>query len=810
MTSLLHEIRFGLRLIRRNPTASLVVILTLALGIAANAGMFAGYAAWVLRPLDFTQPERLVALQESQPRLSSHHDVSAATLRDWRESQTSFEDLAAFRRGVFNLEDEQAPERVHGAMITANLFPLLGVEPAQGRNFVPGEDDPAGPLDTALISHDLWLRKYGGDPAVLGRPVRLDGRDYRVVGVMKPGFAFPEWADAWVPLAPRPDVESRDQRRLDVVGRLKPGVALEAASAEMAAIGDRIATLHPETNAGWSARVTTLRESFVPPVIEVALTSSLGAALFVLLIICANVTNLFLARATTRRGELAVRKALGASRLRLLRQTLVETTILALAGGVLGVFWAIESIDWMKSWVPVDVPYLFAFRFDATVVAYTLAVSMLAGLACGLAPALRSQSVAVVENLKGSGGRAGLSHGESSLRNLLVVAEFALSMILLVGALLMVKSFLNQREIDPGFQTERLHTLRFALTDDRYAESAAQVAFLDRVLAGLKTSPSIDAVGAASSLPTGDQGFKTVRLQAEGRPVERGEEPRATFYSVTSDYLGVLAPPLLEGRLFTEAETRQGGDVAIVSRGLGQSLWGEADPLGKRLAVASGTEEAPRWLTVVGVVGDVRIGHDMVSNRGTPEVQIYAPWAGNPSRAVSLLVQSRLSAAALAPILRERLRQAEPRLPVSEILTMDQAIDRVRWTLRYFTQVFALYAALAVAIAALGAYGVTAESVSRRMRDMAIRLALGAPRASVRRQVVARAVGLAFLGVLAGGAVAFALTRFGSAMLYDVSPHDPRVFGGVALLMLTTALLAAALPARKAARVDLVKTLRSD
>ncbi len=803
MNSLLHDLRFTVRMIRKNPIASAVIVLSLGLGIGGNTAMFAGFDAWVLRPLDFPHPEELLEVHESLPRHEKiGRRVAPANLRDWQQQSRCLAGIAPYNRAVFNFHDENDPERVKGARIDAALFPLLGVEPARGRLFSPAEDVPNGPA-VALVSHSLWQSRFEGDPAILGRIVRLDGHPHEVIGVMPPDFEYPEVAQVWTPLALGPNPTERGWRHLQVAARLAAGFTLEDARTELAAIAGRLAELHPETNAGWSATAIPLREKWSPPIIRLALTCTVAAAGFVLLVICANVASLMLAQANGRQREVALRAALGAGRGRLARQTLTESVVLSLAGGVLGAILGVWWVDWMKSWVPVEVPYLFRFDVDGRALGFTLAVALVTGAACALAPVFRSTGFDVAETLK-SGGRTGTAKG-GRLRSSLVVAEFAVSMLLVIGALLMVKSFYREQQIDSGYRSDDVLTARLSLTGQGYEEGADRAAALDRILDAVAGLGEVEAAGATSELPA--DGGVSVRLEAEGRPREPGEEQRAAFYSVTRGYLESLEIPFVAGRGFTAGEAEGGGDVVVVSRSLAGLLWPGEGAVDRRLRLL-GDDEEP-WRRVIGVVGDIDPGHSMVADE-RPRTQIYLPYADSAFTGVTVAIASGADPELLVPALRDALRAAAPGVPVSKVLTLPQAIDEVHWVSRVFSQMFALYAVIALAIAALGAYGVTSDSVSRRSHEMGIRMALGARPADVLKMVIGQGLGLAALGVVLGLVGAVPTTRALTSMLYEVSANDPAVFAGVAVVLTLVALAAAYVPARRAARVSPVEVLHSE
>ncbi len=806
MHSLIQDVRFALRMIFKHPVQNGAIVLILALGIAANTAMFAGFDAWVLRPLAFADPETLVTLSESQPKLgSSDHGISAANLHDWRQQSRTLSEIAPFQRQRFNFRGEDEPERVSGASISANLFPMLGIEPANGRGFLPAEDLPDGHR-VALISHRIWETRFDSDPQILGRKLLLDDEVTEIVGVMEPGFAFPEWAEVWTPLRLDPEASPRDERSLSAIGRLADGASIAEAQSEIQAIAARLEQLYPETNTGWSVEVLPVRREWVPPVIRVALTASMGAAVFVLLTICANVANLMLAQATGRRRETALRAALGAGGQRLIRQALTESTLLALAAGALGTVLSQLGMRWMVTWVPVEVPYLFRFELDERAIFYTLTVAIVAGVVCALAPVLRNSGIDLVEALK-SGGRAGEGPGASRTRSLFVVCELAFSMLLSIGALLMVQSFLNQQSFDTGYRTRDVLTLRLSLTGKAFSEPAARIAFFDRALLRLAELPMVETAGAANHLPASRSGWEPVRLEVEGRPSRPGEEPATTLFSVTDDYLETLDLPLTAGRAFTRGEMQQGGEVALVSTSLAERLWPGESPLNRRIRLVNDGENRP-WRTVVGVVGHIDPGYEMVDFGNRPRSQLYLPYAAQPSSQMTLTVRGG-DLEPLAAAVRGALREVDVGVPISDVQSIQQAIHEVQWVSRYFSQLFALYAMVALAIAALGAYGVIADSVNRRKREMGIRLAMGArPRDILRMVVFHQGLRLGFLGVALGLMLALPVTRMLSSMLYEVSPYDPLIFGGVGALLTAVAFFASLLPAHQASRVDPIRVLR--
>ena len=808
MNGILQDVRFALRHFSKRPLWTAMIVAVLALGIGANTAMYTGYDAWVMRPLDFHQPERLVALHETQPTLDRSGGVSARDLGDWLERQQSFEAVGAFGRTRVNLGDEYAPVRLDGTRVSASLFPMLGKAPVLGRGFTEQDDLPGQPGLVALISHQLWERRFGSDPQVVGRTVRLDGRPHEIVGVMEPGFLFPEWAEVWTPLGLDVDAGDRGDRRIDVFARLRSGSSPGSASAELEAIAAGLARQYPETNEGWSAAAVPLRDDMVPPVITTALTASLASGILVLLVLCANVASLILAQATARMRATAVRTALGADRWRLMRQSVTEGVLLALPAGALGAVVAVLGVRWTLSWVPVDPPYLFAMTgLNATGGFYTLLVSLLAGVACGLVPVARSSGVSVVNILKSGGTTSG--RRRARFGNTLVIGELALSTTLLIGALLVVKSFLAMQEIDRGFRTDAVLTAELDLVGEGLQGQDDRLAAVDRILASLRQLDGADRVGVTTHLPAG-AGHLTWGLQAQGRAYQPGEAVVATVQGIRGDYLEALKVPVLEGRGFTESERRDGGAVALVSRRLATRLWRDEATIGRLLRRSGGADASDdTWMRVVGVVGDVDYGRDLVTVGTLPDAQLYVPHAEVGGPRVVVALRGTRPPAELAGATRQALATSVPGIP-AEVMDLETALFRVQWMNRYFGNQLAVYALLATAIAALGLYGVMTHSVGGRRRELAVRMAVGATRLDLIRLVLGDASRLAGAGIGIGLLLALGTTGFAAAMLYEVSARDPVVFGGVALLLAGVALGAAFLPARRASLFDPNAALRAE
>jgi predicted permease len=805
MTGLLQDMRAFLRRTRDRPVWTLAIVAVLALGIGANTGMFTGFDAWVLRPLPLAEPERLLELSAAQPALGrTSLSVAPRDLADLRADQDVFSGLAAFARTDFNVDDELAPYRVPGVRIEAELFPLLGVGPVLGRQLSEADDMIGQPAPVALISHRLWRERYDGTAEVLGHTIRLQGQLHEIVGVMPEGFRFPEWAEIWTPLGLDPETSARDQRWLSVVARLRDETSEEQARAKVATVGTRLTALYPETNTGWTFDVVPLRQVWAPPVITVALTASLVTGLLVLVIICANVAGLLLAQATARARETALRTALGASRARLVRQTLIDNLCLAVPAGLLGGLIGIAWNDWMMRLAPIEPPYMFAMKLDWKGWVYTFVITLLVACLCTLAPFARWRDLGVAEVLR-TGARSSGGRSTARLRGALVIGELGLSTALAVAALLMVKSFLQQQHLDHGYRTDGLLVATLPLDTPELEDPEERVLFLDRLQRGLLESGTATAVGTVNALPFGDD--RQVGLEAEGRPAERGEGVRAAHYSVSDGYLELLEVPILRGRLLSDGEAREGGDVVVVSQELARNLWGGLDVVGRRLRRIA-TEPGP-WLEVVGVVDDVRGGQDMV-RRDSVDAQLYVPYAAAPLSRMTMVLASEQDTSTTAALLRQEIRNAGFAVPAAQISTLREAMTEARWVSRLFGELLTLYAAIALGIAALGLYGLVADSVMRRRHEVAVRMAMGARPRQIVGHELTRTLRLCAAGIASGVMLSLATTRFGAAMLVDVDPRDPLVLGGVVALLGLTSLIATYLPARRASATDPSRLLRSE
>ncbi len=807
MDTLLQDLRYALRTLSKSRGFTAVAVLSLALGIGVNTAVFSVVNTFLFRPLPMSDPERVVMLFTTQERQGiDGAPFSVADLEDVRAQSTTLEDVAAVARGGFNLAGGDEPERVAGAWITRNLFPLTGERPLLGRNFLAEEDRPGGE-PVVILGHGLWQRRFGGRADVLGRAVLVSGRPRVVVGVMGPNFKFPETEELWVPMQADP-AEARSERYLLAMGKLRPGATVEAADAELAGIARRAEAASPVSNAGWSFGAKSWREEWVDEELRLSLFLMLGAVGFVLLIACANVANLLLARAAGREREIAMRAALGAGRRRIVRQLLTESLLVALAGGALGTLIAVWWIDWAMSRIPEELAYWIVFRVDGRVLAYTLALSAATGVAFGLLPALRASRTDLVGSLK-DGIRAGDGGpGRNRLRGVLAAGEVALALVLLVGAGLMVRSFLAATRADVGVDTEHVLTLRTSLTGSRYEGAQARVAAFERIAARVEGLPGVRASAWSLGVPGSDAGGVGTTVVAEGQPRAPGEEMAVRYLAATPGVFRAFGAPLLAGRDFTAAEAADSTSTSVIlGRSVAARLWPGLDPLGKRVQLVVG-ERTP-WLTVVGIAPDLRYEEP---GDGDPQAALHAylPYARAAFGMMTLVVRTASDPAAIAPAVRREVRAVDPALPVWDVRTMRETQAYASWNRRLMGEIFGSFGVLALVLATLGVYGVMAYAVSQRTREIGIRMALGAQAADVLRMVVGRGALIAAGGVAVGLLGAFGVSRVMRGILFGVRPGDPVTFGAVAALLLATALLASWLPARRAARVDPMTALRAD
>jgi putative ABC transport system permease protein len=791
----------------KSPGFTLVAIFTLALGIGANSAIFSVVNAVLLRPLPFKNPDALVRLNGELRRQGIDKEpLSYPDFVDFKAQIQSLEHLAAYNQASGALTGDGEPERLRGVNVSAELFPLLGVEPVMGRAF-SAEDDRPDSNAVVLLSHGLWQRRFGADPQVVGREIMLNGRSTTVLGIMPPDFNFPIQGlqrDYWSPLAPSVGKRAteRGSHYLNVIGRLKPGFTLAQAEGEAKAVAARLEGQYPNSNVGFGVNLVTAHEDVIKEV-KPALLVLLGAVCFVLLIACANVANLLLARATGRAKEIAIRTALGAGRWRIVRQLLTESVLLSLLGGSLGLLIAVWGVDLLMAASPTDIPRMKELGLDARVLGFTFLISIVTGLIFGLAPALQSSRLDLNESLKegGRGSTEGLRHNR--VRSLLVVSEVALSLVLLVSAGLLIKSFMRLRDVNPGFNPDNVLTVGISLPPAKYTEAQQQAAFFRDVVDRVGALPGVVSVGAVFPLPlSGSNRANTFEI-AGRPPANPGEELDANDRITTPGYFQAMGIPLLKGRAFTERDGRDAPEVVIINESFARRFFAGEDPLGKRIVTNS--EENPSGAEIIGVVGDVR--HKSLDVEGGAE--FYHSYLQTPERSMALVVRAASDEpVSVASSLRSAVQQVDKDQPISNIMTMEQLLAESVAQRRFNMLLLVIFSVVALVLAAVGIFGVMNYSVSQRTHEIGIRMALGAEAGDVLRMVVGQGMALVLVGVGVGVASAFIMTRSMSNLLFGVSATDPVTFAGVSLLLTVIALLACYIPARRATRVDPMVALR--
>ena len=796
-----QDLRFGLRMLLKNPGFTLIATFTLALGIGANTAIFSLVNGILLRPLPFKDPEQLVFLSERSEQVPEMA-VSFPNYLDWRAQNRVFEQMAAFLDQTFNLTGEEGTERLLGRMVTADYFAVLGVQPRLGRSFTPEEDKPGG-ARAVILSDVFWRRRFGADPNVLGRTLTLNNDLYTVIGVMPKEFVLPaQTTELWTSLGL---VSNRLMFRgfhygTRVYARRKAGVTLAQAQAEMETIARRLGEHYPETNKGNDIPVTDLTTSFVGD-IRATLWLLLGAVGFVLLIACSNVASLLLARATSRQREIAIRRALGAGQGRILRQLLTESVLLALAASVAGLLLGFWGMHALKALLPENTPRLDEVRMDGWVLAFSLGSALLTGLLFGVAPALQAARAESNKTLK-----EGALGGRSRLRGALVVAEVALSLVLLVGAGLMLKSLVRVQQADVGFDAAKLLSLQLSLSESAYAEPEKRSALLQQLTERLKTLPGVEAAAITTLLPLGS-GPSTTTFAVEGQPpVAPEQRPVTDLVFVSPDYFHALRIPLLRGRYLTEQDRADTAPVAVVDETVAQAYWPGQDPLGKRIELNWPNFKETRF-TIVGVIRHVKnYGVDQPSRFET-----YVPYFQDPrSPNFTLVLRTSVEPASVTTAVRAAVRALDRSLPIYEVRTLEEYVARRLAERRLSVILLGFFAAVAVLLAVVGLYGLLSYAVSQRTHEIGLRLALGAQRLDVLTLVIRQGLGLTLAGVGVGFIGAFALTRVMNKLLFEVSATDPTIFASIPLLLVLVALLACWLPARRATKVNPLTALRHE
>ncbi len=810
MNTLWQDLRYGLRMLLKKPGFTLIAVMTLALGIGANTAIFSVVNGVLMKSLPYHEPERIVLLWGDVPSRNEHRtQVSATDVADWRKQNTVFEEVATFSHWGATLSGEGEPERLSGMQVGDGYFSVMRGQPLLGRVFTP-EEQVDGKDYVIVLGYGLWQSRFGGAREVIGKKVYFSARPYTIVGVMPEDFQplpanlVENRPQFYRPVAEAYDEEERGSRHLRAIARLKPNVSLKQSQSEMNLIAKRLADEHPKSNTGYGVHLVTITEETVGG-LRLALILLLLAVMVVLLIACGNVGNLLLARAMARQKEIVIRAALGATRGRLIRQLLTESLLVALLGGGLGLLLALWGTELITSLGKEFIPSLSRVEIELPVLAFTLAVSAGAGILFGLAPAIQLSRPDLNEGLKEGGRVAGGSTAQRRLRNGLIVAEVAMALVLLVSAGLLIRSIIHLRRANPGFNTGNLLTMNVWLPHAKYPDAPKWVAFYDQINERIRALPGVQSAGMTGVLPI-SHNFDRRSIQVETHPVPRGQEADADTYIVTPGYLQTMQIPLLKGRELTTQDVADVEPVALISETFARRYWPGGDPLGKRIKFPGSAARPQPWRTVVGVVRDVKqYGVDKEST-----MQLYLPQAQSPVSWLTLAVRTTGNPALMLNAVRDAIRSVDPDQAVFEVATMEGLLAESIAKRRFVMLLLAVFAALALALAAIGIYGVMAYTVAQRTQEIGIRMALGAQTRDVLRLVVGQGMRLALFGVGIGLIAAIGLTRLMTTLLFGVSATDLLTFALIAAVLMFVALLACWVPARRAAKVDPMIALRCE
>jgi len=804
MNTFLKDLRYGIRTLIQKPGFTIVAIIALALAIGSSSAMFSVVNAVILKPLNFDDSQDVVIIWESAPKLNFDiFTASPPNFHDWRVQAKSFDHMAAYQRTQFTLTGMDAAERVPGAFVSSDYFPLVKTPAMIGRTLLP-EEAAAGKDKVVVLSYGFWNRRLGADPEVAGRKLMLNGEPYNIVGVMPERFMYPANTELWAPLIVNP-TQGRGAHFLVALGRLKSGVSMETAAAEMKTIASDLEKQHPNSNDGWTTKVFNLHDDIIKDLRQ-SLYILLGAVGFVLLIACANVANLLLARGADRSREMAVRTAMGASRFRIIRQLLTESVLLSLAGGILGIVLAYLALSTFVAMAPQNLPRIQEATMDRTVLAFAVLISLLTGIGFGVFPAFQISRTNLNDSLKEA--TRGTSGGTERhrIRNLLVVAEVALTIVVLIGAGLMLQSLSKLMGVNPGFDSHNVLTAQFNLPRVRYPNNAAQTAFMDRMLERLSTLPGVSKLGTVSSLPLGG-GSMVITYTIVGKPpVLPQNQPSAAIRFITPSYFSSLKVPMAQGREFTDQDRAGAAPVIIINEALARREFPGEDPLGRQMQIGYGNTAADGNLqrTIVGVVKDMKI----TSIRGEAEPQYYLPYAQMPFSSVAITMRTAGDPGQLASLLRSEMKNLDADIALFALRPFQEVVATSISQARFNSVLLATFAGIALLLASVGVYGVMAYSVNQRTHEIGIRMALGQRRSSVLRMVLGQAMLMAAIGIVIGVAGAYALTHVMTTMLYNVTPTDPITFIGVSLILVAVAAAASYLPAHRATRVDPMIALR--
>jgi putative ABC transport system permease protein len=810
VTSLIQDLRYAMRTLAKNPGFTAVAVLTLALGIGANTAIFSVVNAVLLRPLPYPGPDHLVKVWGNFAGIglpNNRNWISAPEFKDLEAQNRSFSQIAALNLTSANLNLGGAPQRIEGALVSPSLFPMLGVQAVRGRTFSPDEAQ-AGHDRVVLLSDGLWKRGFGGEPGVVGRQLIINDLSYTVVGILPSGFDYPDGAEIWSPLAFAPSDLTPDHRGnhgLEVLARIKPQLTLAQARDDMKAVTRSVEQQNPDypyARFQFAFTLTPLLDEMVSD-IQKALWILTGAVALVLLIACANVAGLLLARASSREREIAIRMALGAGRRRVSRQLLTESIVLAILGGTAGILLAGWGLHILMDLSASIFPRVAAAGLDGKVLLFTTLISVGTGIVFGLVPAVQSTPGVKADSLKEAGRGSTTGSASQRLRHAFVVAELALSLILLNGAGLLLESFFRLQKVDGGFRPEHVLTLRVSLPEAKYSKPEQVRTFFHDVLARVSRLPGVEAAGAVNALPlSGLSTSGTTTMDTQSVPPE-ARTPEADLRVVTPGYFEAMGIDLVRGRYFSDADNDQSAPVAIVDETLAKTYWPNEDAVGKRLR-RGGAKSTRPWMTVVGVVRHVRYRTLAEPSR----VEVYGPEAQNPVSGLSLAIRTSLDPLSLAPAVQKEIQAVDPEQPVYRVRTMDELLQSSLARRRLSMLLLAIFAGAALVLAAIGIYGLMSHWVNQRSHEMGIRMALGAKSGDVLKLVLGQGLVLTFVGIVVGLAGAFGLTRFMSNLLFGVKPADPLTFAGVSVLLALVALVASYIPARRATRVDPMVALR--
>ncbi len=808
METLLKDIRYGVRASLKRPVFSAIVIFTLALGIGASTAIFTVVNSVMLRRLPYRTADRIVAIQEIDQE-GKRSQTSAPNFLDWRAQNTVFEQLAAIKSLNATLTTSDQAERIEVAQTSANFFDVFGAVPQLGRLFIQA-DEQAGHEAIVVLSDVLWRRRFGADPGIIGKPITLDGKNYTVVGVAPANFQYPDKTESWLPplkLAPEYNervepTQYRGMGYLRAVALLKPGVSVQQAASEMETITGRLRQQYPDTNNRSSNRVVSLYDHLVGNSDKV-LWLLFGAVMFLLLIACANVANLLLANATSRSKEIAVRAALGASRMRVMRQLLTESAIPALTGGALGLLLAVVGVAAITRLLPQDFPRLGEIGMDWRVLAFTLGVSVLTGFLFGLAPALHISRTDVQEVVKESGRGTAGSARRTRLQQALIIAEVALSVVLLAGAGLLFRSFLRLQSVNTGFTSQQVLTAKLSPSGPQFRNLGEYAAFYDQVLARVRAIPGVQHAGVITILPLSKG--PTIAFRVEGRPILPLDQRVPTnFRSVSPDYFRAMSIPIMQGRDFAEADDFNAPPRAIINQALAQRDFPGENPIGKRITVNNNRNNEPVWFEIVGVTANIRSTE--LSEETPPE--FYFTTRQAPFEQMAVVIRSTVEPQSLAPSLRQAVADINRSVPVSDVKTMEHIVSESITQPRFNLFLLGLFSSIALLLSAAGIYGVTAYIVTQRTQELGIRLALGAQVRDILKMILGQGMIVIGIGLVIGLAAAFALTRLMRSFLFGIGENDPVTFGAITLILLFVALVACYIPARRAAKVDPLTALR--